>query len=44
MMSFVFINTGFAAVLRVSAQEVGDLQRAEVIEMTARMITTWLDA
>lgn len=42
MMSWVLVNTGFAAVLRASADDVADGDRAEAIAMTARMIGTWL--
>lgn len=44
MMTFVLINTGFSAVLRASAVEVGEAQRREVIDVTARMIGAWIDA
>ncbi|MFI2282584.1 TetR/AcrR family transcriptional regulator [Nocardia beijingensis] len=44
VMTFVVINTGFAAVLRASALEVDDPVRAEAIDMTARMIAAWADA
>ncbi|MGV9331004.1 TetR/AcrR family transcriptional regulator [Nocardia sp. NPDC003726] len=44
VMTFVVINTGFAAVLRASALEVDDPVRAEAIDMTARMIGAWADA
>ncbi|MEV3962119.1 helix-turn-helix domain-containing protein [Nocardia sp. NPDC050193] len=43
VMAFVFINTGFAAVLRASAVGVTAEERRESIEMTARMIASWLD-
>lgn len=42
MMSWVLINTGSAAVLRASADDVSDRDRAESLAMTARMIGTWL--
>ncbi|MFD3746331.1 TetR/AcrR family transcriptional regulator [Nocardia sp. NPDC058633] len=42
MMSWVLVNTGFAAVLRASAEDVSDAERATAIAMTARMIGTWL--
>ncbi|KQY29120.1 MULTISPECIES: TetR/AcrR family transcriptional regulator [Nocardia] len=44
MMSWVLVNTGFAAVLRASADDVADSDRAAAIAMTARMIGTWLYA
>ncbi|MGY1948944.1 TetR family transcriptional regulator [Nocardia asiatica] len=44
VMTFVFINTGFAAVLRASALDVDDHARAEAIDMTARMIGAWIAA
>lgn len=44
VMTFVFINTGFAAVLRASALEVDQRQRQEAIEMTARMLGAWIDS
>ncbi|UAK30426.1 TetR/AcrR family transcriptional regulator [Nocardia asteroides] len=44
MMTFVIINTGFAAVLRASALDVDSRERREAIEMTARMIGAWLEA
>ncbi|MGN2638126.1 TetR/AcrR family transcriptional regulator [Nocardia takedensis] len=43
-MTFVLINTGFAAVLRASAQDVDGAERREAIAMTARMIGRWIDA
>jgi hypothetical protein len=43
MMTFVIINTGFAAVLRASALDVDSRERREAIEMTARMIGAWLE-
>ncbi|MGV9633347.1 TetR/AcrR family transcriptional regulator [Nocardia rhamnosiphila] len=43
VMAFVFLNTGFAAVLRASAAGITDEDRREAIEMTARMIGSWLD-
>ncbi|WP_067536486.1 TetR/AcrR family transcriptional regulator [Nocardia crassostreae] len=39
-MTFVLINTGFAAVLRASVPEVG----SQAIAMTARMMGTWIEA
>ncbi|WP_174187300.1 TetR/AcrR family transcriptional regulator [Nocardia barduliensis] len=44
VMTFVFINTGFAAVLRASALDVDSRARAEAIDMTARMIGAWIAA
>lgn len=44
VMTFVLINTGFAAVLRASALEVDSRERKEAIEMTARMITAMAEA
>jgi AcrR family transcriptional regulator len=44
VMTFVFINTGFAAVLRASALDVDSHARTEAIEMTGRMIGAWLEA
>ncbi|MET9286695.1 TetR/AcrR family transcriptional regulator [Nocardia beijingensis] len=44
VMTFVVINTGFAAVLRASALDVDDPVRAEAIDMTARMIAAWAEA
>ncbi|MFC6010858.1 TetR/AcrR family transcriptional regulator [Nocardia lasii] len=42
MMSWVLVNTGFTAVLRASADDVSDDDRAAAIAMTARMMGTWL--
>ncbi|MFD3705372.1 TetR/AcrR family transcriptional regulator [Nocardia sp. NPDC058658] len=42
MISWVLVNTGFAAVLRASADDVATGDRAAAIAMTARMIGTWL--
>ncbi|WP_063052345.1 helix-turn-helix domain-containing protein [Nocardia arthritidis] len=44
VMTFVFINTGFAAVLRASALDVDSHARTAAIEMTGRMIGAWLEA
>ncbi|MGV9633041.1 TetR/AcrR family transcriptional regulator [Nocardia rhamnosiphila] len=44
VMTYVVINTGFAAVLRASAAEVDSEARYEAIEMTVRMISAWLEA
>ncbi|MFD6156914.1 TetR/AcrR family transcriptional regulator [Nocardia sp. NPDC060256] len=44
VMTFVLINTGFAAVLRASALEVDSRQREESIRMTARMMAAWVNA
>lgn len=44
VMTFVLINTGFAAVLRASALEVDSQERKEAIEMTARMMTAMAEA
>lgn len=44
VMTFVLINTGFAAVLRAAALEVDSHQRKEAIDMTARMMGAWFDA
>ncbi|MEU2178030.1 TetR family transcriptional regulator [Nocardia sp. NPDC019219] len=44
VMTFVIINTGFAAVLRASALEVDSGARREAIEMTGRMIGAWMEA
>ncbi|WP_419150863.1 TetR/AcrR family transcriptional regulator [Nocardia vinacea] len=44
VMTFVLINTGFAAVLRASALEVDSGERKEAIEMTARMMTAMAEA
>ncbi|NKY84654.1 TetR family transcriptional regulator [Nocardia veterana] len=44
VMAFVLVNTGFSAVLRASALEVGPDERREAIEMTARMIGAWSTA
>ncbi|ONM48464.1 TetR/AcrR family transcriptional regulator [Nocardia donostiensis] len=41
-MAFVLINTGFAAVLRVSAVEVSAEERDKALAMTARMMGLWL--
>lgn len=43
-MSFVLINTMFAAVLRVSALEVDDDERRAAVGMTARMIGRWIES
>lgn len=43
-MTFVLINTMFAAVLRASALEVDDSQRLEAVNMTARMIGRWIES
>ncbi|GAB2634262.1 TetR/AcrR family transcriptional regulator [Nocardia goodfellowii] len=44
VMTFVLINTCFAAVLRSAALEVDAQARQEAIRMTARMIAAWTDA
>ncbi|MBH0776750.1 TetR/AcrR family transcriptional regulator [Nocardia bovistercoris] len=44
LMTFVILNTSFAAVLRVSAVEVDVEDRDRAIDMTARMVAAWLDA
>ncbi|WP_459958567.1 TetR/AcrR family transcriptional regulator [Nocardia sp. IFM 10818] len=44
MMTFVLVNTGFAAVLRASVPEVDDPERREAIAMTAQMMGAWLEA
>ncbi|BCK53404.1 TetR/AcrR family transcriptional regulator [Nocardia wallacei] len=44
VMTFVLINTGFAAVLRVSALDIDAQQRKEAIAMTARMIAAMAQA
>lgn len=44
VMTFVLINTGFAAALRTSALEVDSAARREAIEMTGRMIGAFLAA
>ncbi|MEU1544097.1 TetR family transcriptional regulator [Nocardia sp. NPDC005745] len=44
VMTFVMINTGFAAVLRASALDVDSRARAEAIDMTGRMIGAWMEA
>ncbi|MEU1996716.1 TetR family transcriptional regulator [Nocardia gamkensis] len=44
VMTFVMINTGFAAVLRASALDVDSRGRAEAIDMTGRMIGAWMEA
>ncbi|WP_280264066.1 TetR/AcrR family transcriptional regulator [Nocardia wallacei] len=44
VMTFVLINTGFAAVLRASALEVDSQERKEAIEMTARMMAAMAEA
>ncbi|MBF6335351.1 helix-turn-helix transcriptional regulator [Nocardia abscessus] len=44
VMTFVIINTGFAAVLRASALDVDSRARAEAIDMTGRMIGAWIEA
>lgn len=43
VMTFVILNTGFAAVLRASAVNVDSDQRREAIEMTARMLGSWME-
>jgi hypothetical protein len=43
VISFVLINTCFAAVLRTSALEVDSTERHEAIAMTAEMIAAWCD-
>ncbi|MEU4311054.1 TetR/AcrR family transcriptional regulator [Nocardia sp. NPDC024068] len=43
VMTYVIINTGFAAVLRASAAEVDSAARHEAVEMTARMLSAWLE-
>ncbi|MFC9438557.1 TetR/AcrR family transcriptional regulator [Nocardia sp. NPDC057030] len=43
VMTFVLINTGFAAVLRATALEVDARARAESLQMTARMMAAWVD-
>lgn len=44
IMTFVLINTGFAAALRSSAVEVDETSRREAIEMTGQMIGAFLTA
>ncbi|MET8778924.1 TetR/AcrR family transcriptional regulator [Nocardia sp. NPDC004654] len=44
VMTFVVINTGFAAVLRASTIELDSCQRKEAIDMTARMMAAWIEA
>lgn len=44
VMAFVFVNTGFAGVLRASALEVDSRERQEVVAMTGQMIATWIEA
>ncbi|WP_063057501.1 TetR/AcrR family transcriptional regulator [Nocardia sienata] len=44
VMTFVVINTGFAAALRASAVEIDTGMRHQAIETTAQMIGTWLEA
>lgn len=44
IMTFVLINTGFAAALRTSAVEVDETSRREAIEMTGQMIGAFLQA
>ncbi|MFC9896446.1 TetR/AcrR family transcriptional regulator [Nocardia sp. NPDC127579] len=44
VMTFVLINTCFAAVLRSAALEVDPQARRESIRMTARMITAWTES
>ncbi|MEU0538974.1 helix-turn-helix domain-containing protein [Nocardia sp. NPDC005978] len=44
VMSFVFVNTGFAAVVRASAVEIGSDERQEVIATTARMMAAWIES
>ncbi|MEV0342598.1 TetR/AcrR family transcriptional regulator [Nocardia sp. NPDC050713] len=44
VMTFVVINTGFAAVLRASTIELDSRQRREAIDMTARMMAAWIEA
>ncbi|MEV6276323.1 TetR/AcrR family transcriptional regulator [Nocardia sp. NPDC051832] len=43
VMTFVLINTCFAAVVRSAALEVDAQARREAIQMTARMIAAWTD-
>ena len=40
----VFINTGFAAVLRATALEVDPAARQEAIATTAQMMAAWIEA
>ncbi|MGW5316512.1 TetR/AcrR family transcriptional regulator [Nocardia thailandica] len=40
----LMINTGFAAVLRTAAQDIGAEQRREALETIARMIGVWIIA
>ncbi|UGT63034.1 TetR/AcrR family transcriptional regulator [Nocardia asteroides] len=44
VMTFVLINTGFAAALRSSALEVESTARREAIDMTGRMIGAFLES
>ncbi|MFC3962762.1 TetR/AcrR family transcriptional regulator [Nocardia jiangsuensis] len=44
VMTFVLINTGFAAALRSSALEVDSTARREAIDMTGRMIGAFLES
>ncbi|MEV6276641.1 helix-turn-helix domain-containing protein [Nocardia sp. NPDC051832] len=43
-MTFVLINTGFAAVMRASLPSVDSLERKHTVAMTAQMIATWIQA
>lgn len=43
-MTFVLINTGFAAVLRASLPSVDSHERQQIVAMTAQMIATWVQA
>lgn len=40
--TFVFVNTAFAVVVRAAASPLSDRDRAEALRMAARMMGTWL--
>ncbi|MFF2554294.1 TetR/AcrR family transcriptional regulator [Nocardia sp. NPDC058058] len=44
VMAFVFVNTGFAGVLRASALEVDSTERTEIVTMTGKMMAAWIEA
>ncbi|MEU8898203.1 TetR/AcrR family transcriptional regulator [Nocardia sp. NPDC048505] len=44
VMTFVLINTCFAAVVRSAALEVDEQARKEAIRMTARMVAAWTES
>ncbi|MEV0686199.1 TetR/AcrR family transcriptional regulator, partial [Nocardia sp. NPDC050378] len=38
----LMVDTGFAAVVRASANDISDRQRRDILEMTAQMMGQWI--